>query len=387
MSIPTPFPSRIATVRDRLKAVGADLLLVDYGELIAWVSGYITGETLYRACMVPTEGDPWLVLRALDAPVAQKKSWMADIRGFRDTEDPFLAVAGSIKERGFEKARIAVDSSSYSHTVHARSRLADALPQAAFIDLPGISNELRAVKDETEVGYLQRASKIADQSMERLRKEFGPGNTSRDAAAIAASSYLTFGADDGQVGRICCGTGGFGFLHAELDDTPLQLGDVLHVELVPRVNHYSARLMRPIVLGPPSDDLTHWAERLIARQDQQIAAMSAGAFAADVDAILREGVVKDGLRESYENVTGYNLGIYGRTPRSSDFSYIFLPNSQWTLKAGMVFHMYASARGIAFSETVLVTENGGKRLTRLPRKILIAASTEPTRGRRQRKTG
>ena len=41
----------------------------------------------------------------------------------------------------------------------------------------------------------------------------------------------------------------------------------------------------------------------------------------------------------------------------------------------MVFHMYASAGGIAFSETVLVTETGGERLTKSPREILIAAGS------------
>jgi Xaa-Pro dipeptidase len=370
MAIPAPFKERLARIYSLLDDADADLLLIDYSELIAWASGYITGETLYRVCMVPREGEPWMVLRRLDAPQAQNRSWMSDISGFPDSDDPYTWITDSIRDRGLAGAKIAVDSSSYSHTVHTRQRLQEALPDAVFIDLPGISSTLRAVKDSTEIDYLQQASKVADQSMERLQQMFAPGMSSRDAGAIAAASYMMFGGDDGQVGRICKGSGGFGFLHAELDDIPLQMGDVLHAELVPRVNHYSARLMRPISLGPPDGDLKKIATSLIHNQDLQIEAMSDGAVAADVDAILREGIVNDGIRDTYENVTGYNLGIYGRTPRPSDFSYIFLPNSDWKLQAGMVFHMYASAGGIAFSETVLVTENGGQRLTQSKRKIL-----------------
>jgi Xaa-Pro dipeptidase len=37
----------------------------------------------------------------------------------------------------------------------------------------------------------------------------------------------------------------------------------------------------------------------------------------------------------------------------------------------MVFHMYASAAGVSFSETVLVTEAGPERLTNLPRTLLV----------------
>jgi Xaa-Pro dipeptidase len=37
----------------------------------------------------------------------------------------------------------------------------------------------------------------------------------------------------------------------------------------------------------------------------------------------------------------------------------------------MVFHMYASAAGVSFSETVLVTDAGPERLTRLARTLIV----------------
>ena len=66
------------------------------------------------------------------------------------------------------------------------------------------------------------------------------------------------------------------------------------------------------------------------------------------------------------------LGIYGRTPRSSDFSHALLPTSDWKLEAGMVFHLYTSAEGIGISDTVLVTAGGGECLTRTPRRLLVS---------------
>lgn len=75
---------------------------------------------------------------------------------------------------------------------------------------------------------------------------------------------------------------------------------------------------------------------------------------------------------SGENVTGYMLGIYGRTPRSSDFSHAPLPTSDWPLPAGMVFHVYTSAGGIGISDTVLVADRGGECLTRTPRRMLAS---------------
>ncbi len=130
--------------------------------------------------------------------------------------------------------------------------------------------------------------------------------------------------------------------------------------------------MRPIVVGEPNPAVRETAERLVALQDRQIEAIRPGIAAYDVDAILRSSVVGEGLRETYQNVTGYMLGIYGRTPRPSDFSHAFHPNADWRLEAGMVFHMYVSAGGLAFSETVMVGSDGCRRLTQTPRQIFVS---------------
>jgi Xaa-Pro dipeptidase len=130
--------------------------------------------------------------------------------------------------------------------------------------------------------------------------------------------------------------------------------------------------MRPIMVGTPSALLQATAKALVALQDRQIAAMKPGAVARDVDAVMRLGALQAGLRPTYENVTAYTLGLYTRTPRTSDFSRVFLPTSDWALEEGMVFHLYATAQGLAFSETVAVGKNGGVRLTNSRRDILRA---------------
>jgi Xaa-Pro dipeptidase len=126
------------------------------------------------------------------------------------------------------------------------------------------------------------------------------------------------------------------------------------------------------VLGAPKPELVRAAGQLAAIQDRQIAAMKPGALAAEVDAILRDGVLSAGLRDSYDNITGYTLGLYAPAgPRTSDFTRIFHPKAEWRLEPGMVFHMYASAQGASLSETVLVTPNGSERLTTLPRTLIV----------------
>jgi Xaa-Pro dipeptidase len=202
----------------------------------------------------------------------------------------------------------------------------------------------------------------------------------RDASAIASHHYLTQGGDDYWVGPISIsrrakGSGhDLGFLHTMLRDDRLGAGDILHVELVPRVAGYSARIMRSICLGTPEPEAVGTMARLCALQDAQLAAMRPGAVAHEVDAIIRQPLLEEGLRDAFQNISGYQLGIYAKTPRSSDTSLSFHPAAQWRLEANQVFHMYATARGLAISETVVVTDQGAKRLTATPRCILTSAA-------------
>ena len=100
--------------------------------------------------------------------------------------------------------------------------------------------------------------------------------------------------------------------------------------------------------------------------------MMSGAVAHDVDAIIRNGLIDSGLRPSFDNISGYTLGLYAQAgPRTSDFTRIFHPGATWRIEPRMVFHMYASAQGASFSETVLITDSGPERLTRLLRSLII----------------
>lgn len=364
------FDGRVARARAAMRAAGADVLLIDHAELLAWATGYTVSETMYRAAFLPLEGEPWFVLRDLDAGPCRDACWFSDIVGYPDTAEPHAVIAEELRRRGLAEARIGADHCSYGFTAATRDRLGALLPQASFVDLPLASDLLRAMKSPAEIGLIAEAAGIADKAMAAIAAQARPGLSPRAAATIAAACFLENGADTGETGPILPGIGDHEFLHGVMTAQPLRDGDVLHVELIPKVRNYSARLMRPLLIGEDRRRLLPLAERLVALQDRQLAAMQPGAIARDVDAILRDAVLAEGLRPSYDNVTGYTLGLYGRTPRPSDFSRVFLPSSHWRLEEGMVFHMYASAGGLGFSETVLVEAGGGRRLTSAPRKML-----------------
>lgn len=367
------FAPRMARLREAMAAQGCDAFLADHAELIAWISGYTVSETLYRAVIVPMDGAPCFVLRSIDAGPCRSGVWFDEVATFDDHEDPHGAVANALAAHGFAGARIGVDPMSYGHTAATAQRLAKLLPDARFVPMPGLSDRLRACKFADEIDAIATAAAIADRCMLGLEGHVPPGRTVREVAAAAAAAQLWLGADDGGPGpMLVSGGNGSGshvdFLHGSGLDRTLLPGDILHVELTPRVGNYGARLMRPVFVGDPPAGARESFQQLAEIQDRQIAAMRPGAAARDVDALLRTAVLDAGLRADYGNVTGYAMGLYARTPRPSDFSQSFHPGADFDLHPGQVFHMYASVRGVAVSETVLVTEGAPRLLTTCPRR-------------------
>jgi Xaa-Pro aminopeptidase len=365
------FAARLGRLREALAQAGVALGLFDEIEAMTWIAGYGNSETRWRAVGIPVSGEPFFLIRALDAGPCRQQSWIEDVRSFRDWDDPTNALAAILAERGLDRTRIGLDLGSYCMPPARFAELKAALPKAEFVDLGPLVAELRLVKSEAEIALLRRAAAIADKALMRAVATCVPGGSQRDAAAAAMACFMEEGADPSAPGPINAG-GGWDFLHAALDDATLAPGSLVHIEVTPRIFGYSARTMRCVALGTPHPGMMEAAARLATIQDAQIAAMRPGADAASIDAILREGVLGAGLRQDFDNITGYTLGLYApEGPRNSDFTRCFHPKASFRLAAGMVFHMYVSAAGVSLSETVLVGENGPERLTNLPRTLLV----------------
>lgn len=369
-----PFPRseydrRIERVREEMRRVGADLLIVDAVEHMAYLFGYVPPAAIYQPALLPLSGEPLAIVRALDEPTFNEQSWVRDKVLFRDWDDSVETLVAALRERGWATSRIAFEFDSHFLPVKRFRAIEAALPEARIVDFAGILREIRLIKSPHEIAYLRFASAIADRAIMAAIDAAGVGVPERECAAALYAEALRAGADNGRSALMASGKRSDS-LHGRLGARTLQDGDILHVESVPLFNGYGARLMRSTAIGAAGDDVRSAAARLIECQDRQFEAMRPGAAAGEVDAVLRKAVLSCGLRSTYENFTGYTLGYIG-LPATSDFTRAFLPDSKWVLQAGMVFHMYTYAKGFAFSDTILITESGPEPLTKTPRQLFI----------------
>lgn len=365
------YDRRVAALRARMAEHEINVLIIDEFEHLMYYTGYLPTAAMYQCCIFPAQGEPTLIVRALDAPLIDEVSWVRERVLFDDAANPIQVLARTLKQAGYGNSdRIGYESDSNLLTSARLAELRETLAQTTFVDFGGHMWTLRLCKSPLEIDMLRRCAQICDIGTLAGAETAREGVSERDVAAAIYAAALRAGADNTRLLLSQSGPRSDN-LHGALGNRILQADDLLHIEMVPHVRAYTARSMRPVWIGTPDDETRETARQLVAAQDAQFAAMKPGVPASEIDRLLRDQVLASGLRASYTNITGYTLGLVA-IPRTSDFTRVFLPTSDWRLESGMVFHMYTSARGMSFSETIHVTETGAERLTQLPRRLMTA---------------
>ncbi|MGE2731612.1 M24 family metallopeptidase [Mycolicibacterium vaccae] len=359
------YRARLQRTQAEMERHGLDALLLHQPENIAWLSGFWhDGFFAYHALVIPADGDPILIERALEDPVAQELSWVNDRRGYFDGEDPEALAAAAVAEVTAAGDRVGVELVSAFLPVARYHQLSSLISDRNLVGHNDIVEELRQIKSAQEISYIRTAGRIASAAVAAGLRAARVGASELDIAGAVAAVQAENGHDSffgGLGGTICSGWRTIQ-LHGQHTGRTLEPGDRLRLELPGIHRQYWAKQMRATVLGRPDDDLVRAHEILRVAQDRAIAAMAPGVPAAHIAELCRRPVLEAGLVERYENRVGYGLGLQFH-PTSGDFALDIDHRTNRKLEAGMVFHMLLFAAGAAISETVVVTDDGCEVLT------------------------
>lgn len=138
------FAARLAALRARLDAAGVAVALFDEIEAMTWIAGYGNSENRWRAVGVPVEGEPFFLIRALDAAPCRERSWIEDVVTFRDWEDPMPVLAAALAKRGLDGAAVGLDFGSYGMPLARFERLKAALRETVHASVEALQTDLDA---------------------------------------------------------------------------------------------------------------------------------------------------------------------------------------------------------------------------------------------------
>lgn len=364
---------RQARLRAVMKAKGIDLYLTSSAENVFYLSGQQTpGYYTFQCLCVPSDGAPFHVIRGLEALNARANTYIGDIIGYDDGAVPAVALAETLKQRGWSGKRIAIDRNAWFFTVNIYERLTNEF--GAFQDGSAIVEELRRVKSPTELGYMDQAATANDAGMAAGLKQVKRGANENDVAAAIMQASIATGAE--YVGMEPFVTSGprSGIPHSTWRRRKFQEGDVVILETAACYNRYHAALYRTVFVGQVPPDARKMYQVCEQGLDAALSKLKPGNTAADVHNAVQAVIDNAGYTAGFRKRSGYSIGISFAPDWGEGNILSLYKGVDVKIVPGMAFHIPITLRDyakftVAISDTYVVTEQGHRALSKLPRKL------------------
>jgi len=361
--------TRLESVRDSLRAVGLDAVLLTPGPDLRYVTGYDAKQLERLTCLVvPAYGDPALFVPRLELPAAQASpagSLGLAIIPWEETgprSDPFAMVAALL--RG-----ISVVGLSDRMWALFVLRFRDVLAAARLALASGALRPLRIRKSAAEVAALREAGEAIDRVHARVPGWLRAGRTEREVGADITEAILAEGHATVEFVIVASGPNAAS-PHHEVSDRVLEPGDAVVVDIGGEMpSGYCSDSTRTYAIGEPPAEFAAYYKVLYDAQEAACAAVRPGVTAESVDAAAREPITAAGYGEAFFHRTGHGIGL-----EAHEDPYIVAGNGE-VLEPGMAFSVepgiYPGPHGARIEDIVVCTADGYQRLNNTPRELLV----------------
>ncbi len=353
---------------DRLAALAAeradlDALLVTDAVNLRWLTGFDGSSGL---ALVATSGTRRFVtdFRYLTQSAEQlDAAWTREIH-----QDGLERLADGLPGGPL---RLGFDDASMSVKDHARLRSlvgdeVDLIPAGGFVE------ELRAIKDASELDAIRAATRLADAALEEVLTRGLAGRTEQAVALDLETTMRRLGAQGSSFSPIVA-AGAHGALpHASPRDVVIPPGTLCVIDWGAQLDGYASDCTRTFATSDDVDPRDREVYAVVlAAQLASLDAVRPGPLGKDVDAVAREVIDAAGHAEHFGHGLGHGVGMdVHEAPRLSRQGDVPLAVGHVvTVEPGI----YVPQRvGVRIEDLAVVTVDGREVLTSLPKELRTA---------------
>jgi Xaa-Pro dipeptidase len=371
------YQARVRKVRQAMAALNLDALLCHTAANICYLTGF---EAVlwykYTLAVIPREGNPVLLAQDFEMPNACATVWMQDWVTYPCHGDPIAVTKELLTRHGLANKRLGIELNRWSLSVPTYQKLRDTLSSATLVDATAVLDEVKMAKSPAELAVVRQSAELTSRGMIAALERVRSGATDNDVAAAAYQALIGGGSEYMAIDPIVTVGARSSIPHSTHRRVPIGKGESTLIEVGACVHRYSTATMRTAVTKPLPDLPKQMYEACRASVDEVVRHTKPGAVSDEVAAKADAVVASFASQYIWHGYYGYSLGL-GFPPDWNDTSALIIRGSDLILKPGMVFHVSTSLRkvgvcGVAFSETMLVTETGAEVLTKIPRNLHVA---------------
>jgi Xaa-Pro aminopeptidase len=340
-------------------ASGLDAILFSSLPNIRYLCGFSGSE----GALLLTRDAAWFLCDSRYTAQAGAEVGEAAIRQFTVKVDSVaeLLAEQNLSRVGFEAA----------HTTVADFKiLSDKAGQVELVALTGDLDQVRSCKDQEEIDQLQAVATCASAALLAVLPLVRPGVSEREIARELEFEMLRQGAD-GRAFDFIVASGERGAMpHGRASDKSLRAGELVTIDFGAVRDGYHSDETVTVGVGQP-DGRGREIYRIVKEaHDRAIERVRPGIACRDVDAVARDHIREQGYGEYFGHGLGHGVGLEIHEKP------VISPRSEAMVEEGMVFTIEPGIYipgfgGVRIEDTVVVTGDGCRPLTRVPKELMI----------------
>jgi len=297
--MPEIHAARRGRAQEKIAEAGADAALITSGPNVRYLTGLASSNA---ALLLAADGTAVLATDSRYALAAQRDCPDLELIIERFTE-PRLAAEMTARGLGtvaFEAHEMSVERHA---ELVAKAEGVKAIPFGRKIE------ELRMVKDPSELELLAAACRITCQALADVFSLIRPGLTERKLAAALDARMAELGAERPAFDTIVASGPNGAIPHHAPADRPVRRGDLITMDFGARYGGYHADMTRTVALGEPAGWQREIYELVAAAQRSALDAARPGADIGDVDAAARDLIRDAGHGDHFQHGLGHGVGL------------------------------------------------------------------------------
>jgi Xaa-Pro aminopeptidase len=250
----------------------------------------------------------------------------------------------------------------------AYKELAEKVSGGELIPINERMRNIRAVKDDEEIGLIKKAIDIASKSLTENVWRVTPGNQEREVALELEFSMRRNGADNIAFDTIVVSGDRSALPHGRPSQKKIHKGDLVIIDFGVRYGGYYSDETRTFISGKPNRRQKEVYRIVKDAHDKAVSSVRPGMKAVELDAVARGWIKDAGYGDYFGHGTGHGVGLAVHEDP------VIGPESEDVVEEGMVFTIEPGIYipgwgGVRIEDMVLVTENGCEVLTDMSKEI------------------
>lgn len=373
------YRGRINALRERMARRHIDVALVTSPSNLFYLTGHqTTGYSYFQALVVPTEQEPFMVMRLLEETNVRPRTWVEITRPYADTGDAIQTLWHALREFGLERQVIGYERNSYFFPAYQQDRMMATFPSGKFVDCYGIVEDGRIIKSDLEISFMRRAARATEAGMQAGLEAVSQGVSENEIAAVVHHAMFEAGGEYPAVAPYITSGPRCLIGHATWEGRTIGRNECVFLEIGGCFRRYHTAMMRTAWTGKVPEVMRK-AEALSQEAVQTVMETARpGITSAELDHAVRELISHNEFSAQLITRAGYSIGISFPPAWDEGYMLSLKPGDNTPLEENMTLHVIPWLHGVdgdklmAMSETIRITADGCESFFNQPRNLYVA---------------